>query len=174
MQLNEITWQTMEPYVGGTFRIDFAGGQHVDLKLTDVKKVLDAHLDPRLTRDSFSLYFVGPADFASALGLTGEGDMEKIEALFDQRYAADEGLRKAVEQGRTSKAAFRNYYGLRASVAFSYGSHDEWNILRLINDKRRGAQLGVANQIASFYDGRPTPPSAAEQPVSNGYMGRCN
>ena len=62
MQLNEITWQTMEPYVGGTFRIDFAGGQHVDLKLTDVKKVLDAHLDPRLTRDSFSLYFVGPAE----------------------------------------------------------------------------------------------------------------
>jgi len=114
------------------------------------------------------------SDFAAALGFTGEGDMEKIDALFDQRYAADEGLRKAVEQGRTSKAAFRNYYGLRASVAFSYGSHDEWNILRLINDKRRGAQLGVANQIASFYDGRPTPPSAAEQPVSNGYMGRCN
>src|SRR5947207_5044725 len=45
-------------------------------------------------------YFVGPADFASALGLTGEGDMEKIEALFDQRYAAEEGLSKEVEQGR--------------------------------------------------------------------------
>jgi len=120
-------------------------------------------------------YFVGPADFASALGLTGEGDMEKIEALFDQRYAADEGLRKAVEQGRTSKAAFRNYYGLRASVAFSYGSHDEWNILRVLNDKRRGgAQFGVANQIASFYDGHATPPSAAEQGISTGYVGRCN
>ena len=101
--------------------------------------------------------------------------MEKIEAQFDERYAADEGLRKAVEQGRTSKAAFRNYYALRASIAFSYGSHDEWNILRLINVKRLGGtQFGVANQIASFYDGRPTPPSAAEQPVSNGYMGRCN
>jgi len=127
-----------------------------------------------LGEDFDFFYFVGPSDFAAALGFTGEGDMEKIDALFDQRYAADEGLRKAVEQGRTSKAAFRNYYGLRASVAFSYGSHDEWNILRLINDKRRGAQFGVANQIASFYDGRPTPPSAAEQPVSNGYMGRCN
>jgi hypothetical protein len=62
MQLNEITWQTMEPYVGQTFRIDFAGGQHVDLKLTDVKKVIDVHVDPRLTRDTFSLYFVGPAE----------------------------------------------------------------------------------------------------------------
>ena len=120
-------------------------------------------------------YFTGPSDFGRALGLTGEGDMEKIDALFDQRYASDEGLRKAVEQGRTSKASFRNYYGLRASIAFSYGSHDEWNILRLINVKRLGsAQFGVANQLASFYDGRPTPPSAAEQPVSNGYMGRCN
>ena len=120
-------------------------------------------------------YFVGPSDFGRALGLTGEGDMEKIDALFDQRYAADEGLRKAVEQGRLSKATFRNYYGLKASVTFSYGSHDEWNILRLINAKRLGGtQFGVANQIASFYDGRPTPPSAAEQPVSNGYTGRCN
>jgi hypothetical protein len=131
---------------------------------------------PSGTGDDFDFfYFSGPSDFARALGLTGEGDMEKIDALFDQRYAADEGLRKAVEQGRLSKATFRNYYGLKASVTFSYGSHDEWNILRLINAKRLGGtQFGVANQIASFYDGRPTPPSAAEQPVSNGYTGRCN
>src|SRR5262245_35732657 len=120
-------------------------------------------------------YFTGPSDFARALGLTGEGDMEKIDALFDQRYASDEKLRDTVAKGRVSKATFRNDYGLKASVAFSYGSHDEWNILRLINVKRLGGtQFGVANQIASFYDGRPTPPSAAEQPVSNGTMGRCN
>ena len=60
MQLNEITWQAMEPYVGGTFRIDLTDGNHIDLKLTDVKKVLDQHVDPRFTRDSFSLYFLGP------------------------------------------------------------------------------------------------------------------
>lgn len=120
-------------------------------------------------------YFVGPSDFGAALGLTGEGDMEKIDALFDQRLAADEGLRREVERGRVSKQTFRHYYSLRASITFSYGAHDEWNILRVLNDKRRGAaQLGVANQIASFYDGRPTPPSAAEQSVSTGYMGRCN
>jgi len=101
--------------------------------------------------------------------------MEKIDALYDQRYAADQGLRDAVAQGKTSKPAFRNYYGLKASIAFSYGSHDEWNILRLINDKRRGGtQFGVANQIASFYDGHATAPSAAEQGISTGYVGRCN
>ena len=131
---------------------------------------------PSGTGDDFDFfYFSGPSDFAAALGLIGEGDMDKIDALFDQRYAADEKLRDAVVQGKVSKATFRNYYGLKASITFSYGSHDEWNILRLINVKRLGGtQFGVANQIASFYDGRATPPSAAEQPVSNGYMGRCN
>lgn len=120
-------------------------------------------------------YFVGPSDFASALGLTGEGDMEKIDAIFDQRLAADEGLRRAVEQGRVSKATFRNYYALRASIAFSYGAHDEWNILRILNERRRGAaRFGVANQIASFFDGHAVAPAVSEQAISNGYLGRCN
>jgi hypothetical protein len=101
--------------------------------------------------------------------------MEKVEAIFEQRLVSDAGFRRVVEQGRVTKATFRNYYALRASIAFSYGSHDEWNILRVLNDKRRGgAQFGVANQIASFYDGHATPPSAAEQGISTGYVGRCN
>ena len=136
-------------------------------------RVLEGHSGNGEDFDFF--YFVGPADFANALGLTGDGDMERIDELFDKRYASDEGLRKAVEQGKTNKAMFRMYYGLRASIAFSYGSHDEWNILRLLNERRRGGtQFGVANQIASFYDGQATPPSAAEQGVSTGYVGRCN
>jgi hypothetical protein len=120
-------------------------------------------------------YFVGPSDFGRALGLTGEGDMEKIDAIFDQRFAADEGLRREVERGRLSKATFRNYYALRASIAFSYGSHDEWNILRILNERRRGtARFGTANQIAAFFDGRAMAPGAAEQAISGGYAGRCN
>lgn len=135
-------------------------------------RVLEGHTG--LGEDFDFFYFSGPTDFAHALGLTGDGDMDKIDALFDQRYASDEKLREAVAKGSVTKATFRNYYALRASIAFSYGSHDEWNILRLINVKRLGGtQFGVANQIASFYDGRPTPPSAGEQPVSNGNMGRC-
>ena len=131
---------------------------------------------PSGTGEDFDFfYFAGPADFAAALGLTGEGDMEKIDALYEQRYADDEQLRKAVKDGKVSKPAFRKYYALRASIAFSYGAHDEWNILRLLNERRRGGtQFGVANQIASFYDGRATAPAAAEQGISSGYMGRCN
>jgi hypothetical protein len=127
-----------------------------------------------LGEDFDFVYFVGPADFASALGLTGEGDMEKIDALFEQRIATDEGLRRAVAQGRLTKASFRNYYALRASIVFSYGSHDEWNIARVLNERRRGAaQFGIANQIALFYDGHPVPPAAYEETITAGNAGRC-
>jgi hypothetical protein len=127
-----------------------------------------------LGEDFDFFYFTGPTDFASALELTGDADMEKIDSIFDQRLAADEGLRKAVEQGKVSKGTFRNYYGLRASIVFSYGSRDEWNIARILNERRRGATAyGLANQISIFYDGRPVVPAAYEQPVASGDVGRC-
>jgi hypothetical protein len=120
------------------------------------------------------VYFAGPSDFATALGLTGEADMEKIDALFDRRYASDEGLRKAVEQGKVSKASFRNYYALRAAISFSYGSHDEWNIVRILNERRRGAtRRGIADQIAVWFDGRAAVPGAYEQAIAAGDAGRC-
>jgi hypothetical protein len=127
-----------------------------------------------LGEDFDFFYFVGPTDFANALGLTGEGDMEKIDALFDQRRAIDQRLQDAVNQGKVTKTSFRNYYALRASIVFSYGSHDEWNIARILNDRRRGAtQYGLANQISTFYDGQPVVPGAYEQAVASGDTGRC-
>jgi hypothetical protein len=127
-----------------------------------------------LGEDFDFFYFTGPSDFAGALGLTGEADMEKIDALFERRLATDEGLRKAVEQGKVSKATFRNYYALRAAISFSYGSHDEWNIARILNERRRGAtKFGIAEQIAVWFDGRAAVPGAYEQPVAPGDAGRC-
>ena len=41
----------------------------------------------------------------------------------------------AVAAGKLSKTGFRNDDSLRASVAFSYGSHDEWNISHLLNER---------------------------------------
>ncbi len=37
-----------------------------------------------LGEDFDFFYFTGPTDFAGALGLTGEADMEKIDSIFDQ------------------------------------------------------------------------------------------
>ena len=64
--------------------------------------------------------------------MTGQGDLEALEAWLDTNAAADSDLKKSIDQDGVAKtkAAFRNYYGLRASVAYSYGSHDEWNIAR--------------------------------------------
>jgi hypothetical protein len=119
-------------------------------------------------------YFSGPTDFAAYFGLTGRGDLDRIEDWFDKRAAQDPDFKKSVDQGSVTKPGFRNYYGLRASVAFSYGSHDEWNIARLINDRRRGAtDFGIANQLAIFFDGRPVAPGGYENPAASGDVGRC-
>jgi len=119
-------------------------------------------------------YFVGPSDFAAYFGLTGKGDMDRLAAWFDERLAKDADLRRAVERGTVSAAQFRNYYGLKAGAAFSAGSHDEWNVMRAINAKRRAdPKLGLVNQIPLMYDGRGLSAAEAEQAVAAGNAGAC-
>jgi hypothetical protein len=120
-------------------------------------------------------YFVGPSDYAAYFGLTGRGDMDRIGAWFDERLAKDPDLARAVERGAVSATQFRNYYGLKAGAAFSAGSHDEWNVVRSVNGRRRDeAKLGLANQIAVMFDGRALSSAEAEQPVAAGNAGACN
>jgi hypothetical protein len=127
-----------------------------------------------LGEDFDFFYFVGPATMGQFFGLDGNADMEKIEAYFDKRAATDESLKKAIADNKVSKTSFRNYYALRASVAFSNGSHDEWNIARLINERRRGsADFGIARQLAILFDGQAAPPAEYEASVASGYVGRC-
>ena len=93
------------------------------------------------------MYFVGPKDFARYFALDGDTDMLKIEQYFDKRLGTDPELRKAVDKGLT-RSAFRNYYALKASTTFSKGAHDEWNIVRVLNERRRTHdRFGVANQL---------------------------
>lgn len=127
-----------------------------------------------LGEDFDFFYFTGPSLFAEFFKLTGNADMEAIERYFDDRTKTDTKLQEAVNQGKVNKTTFRNYYGLRASVSFSYGSHDEWNIARLLNERRRGANnLGIANQLPIFFDGRPVAPNSFEGPIASGDVGRC-
>jgi hypothetical protein len=127
-----------------------------------------------LGEDFDFIYFVGPLDFARFFALTGEGDMQRIDAYFDKRLDADTDLKKAVAAGAVKKSEFRNYYALRASVSFSLGSHDEWNIARLINERRRGAaDFGIARQWSIMFDGRAIAPGTYEQLIVSGDAGRC-
>jgi len=129
-----------------------------------------------LGEDFDFFYFAGPTDFGRKFSLTGQGDLETLEAWFDSHAAEYPDLKKSIDQdgAAKTKAGFRNYYGLRASVAYSYGSHDEWNIARLINVRRRGAtDFGIANQLAIFFDGQPQSPGGYEDPTAPGDTGRC-
>ncbi len=115
-------------------------------------------------------YFVGPTDFAGYFFPPKKDDQGRVrderrapdnyltllDGIFDERLASNSGFKKEAEQGQVTKSSFRTYYGLRASVSFSYGSHDEWNIARMLNERRRGADdSGIANQLAVFFDGQP-------------------
>lgn len=120
------------------------------------------------------VYFVGPTDFGALFGLDGKGDMDKINSFFDKRLETDAGLKREVTRGRVTKNSFRNYYGLKASVSFSNGAHDEWNIFRLLNERRRAdAKFGVANQIGVLFDGKPVSPVESEQTIAAGVSGAC-
>jgi hypothetical protein len=120
------------------------------------------------------VYFVGPSEYREFFGLRGQSDLDVIDAYFDKRAAQDQHLKDAVDQNKISKQAFRNYYGLRASVAFSFGSHDEWNIARIINERRRGSEeFGIANQLGILFDGQPVSPGNFESSIASGDVGRC-
>jgi hypothetical protein len=118
-------------------------------------------------------YFAGPQDFARYFGFDGNADMAKLDAYFDKRAGTDAEFAKAVQGGLT-KAAFRKYYAMRASASVSRGAHDEWNIFRLINERRRSDnKFGTGNQIPVLFDGHSVAPADSETMVSEGYVGKC-
>jgi len=126
-----------------------------------------------LGEDFDFVYFAGPQDFARVFELDGNADMARIDQYFDKRLKSDPDLEKAVQGGLT-KSAFRNYYALKASSAFSRGAHDEWNIIRAVNERRRNDnRLGIANQLPVLFDGRSVPAADSEAAVSEGYVGKC-
>jgi hypothetical protein len=125
-----------------------------------------------LGRDFDLVYFTGPSDFGQYFSFDGRADMAKLEKYYDGHARADAGLRAI------NKTDFRNYYALRASVSFSLGSHDEWNIIRTINEKRRASKddddgFGVAKQIAVLFNGTGIAPGLFDAPTQAGDEGKC-
>jgi hypothetical protein len=120
------------------------------------------------------VYFVGPSDFGAYFGFNGTADMEKVNAFYDERIKTDTGLQREVERGRVSKTAFRNYYGLKGSITVSNGAHEEWNIFRTLNERRRADKAyGIGNQIPMMFDGAAVAPAIAEIPNTPGISGSC-
>ena len=107
------------------------------------------------------VYFVGPGDFARELHLTGHNDLETIQNYLNQ-HSAEPAFRREVGD-RGLRKEFLAYYGFRGDVSMSYGSHEEWNIFRAINVRRRAdPNYGFARQLAVFFDGRAVDPASME------------
>jgi hypothetical protein len=60
MNIEEFTAGTLRPHVGSNFHVTLDDGQVLELTLEEVKVVIEKHVSPRMNRDSFSLFFVGP------------------------------------------------------------------------------------------------------------------
>ena len=137
-------------------------------------QILEGRDGSGLGKDFDFFYFTGPSDFLRYFQVTGPATLEQLGNWFDKNVPSDQDLKKSVEDQHVTRAGFQKYYGLRASIAFSYGSHDEWNIARAINERRRGAvDFGIANQLAIFFDGQPVTPGGYENPAASGDTGRC-
>jgi hypothetical protein len=120
------------------------------------------------------VYFAGPTDFAAFFGLTGKADMDVLAKYYEQRLASDPGLKKEVDRGRVTPQTFRNYYALRASVSFSNGAHDEWNIVRILNERRRdNEKFGTVGQLPVWFDGKAVSSGEFENPIAAGSPGAC-
>jgi hypothetical protein len=114
------------------------------------------------------VYFVGPSDFARYLALGDANILATLDALYDTMVKSDPGL------ARIKKEDFRAYYGLRASVSYSLGSHDEWNVVASINDQRRDdPDYGIPKQLGIFFDGRAIVPAVYDDPTTDGNAGAC-
>ena len=151
-----------------------------------------------------AFYFMGPRDMNDFFSKSGAQTLTSgIEIHFARKFATDPDFResysinsivwdkdrndddKLSNEERNTQDSLRaiwsdlrrqyiRFYALRASVNFSLGSHDEWEIFRRINVKRRkvlekGNNFGVAEQLAGFFDGSQIAPGTSEAELSRGY-----
>jgi len=69
MTLDELTFDVMQPLIGTSFRLAVEGRDDIELKITDVCKVMERVRSKRLTRQPFSIYFTGPRDIMVKQGM---------------------------------------------------------------------------------------------------------
>jgi len=140
-----------------------------------------------------AFYFLGPRDVAAFFTDEGPGSISAgVEAYFARRFATDPDFRdgfsipaitwgdpsaatapdqiKAREAWEHRRKDLIRFYTLKASTAFSKGSHDEWNIALEINRRRlAGAKGDVGELLSIWFDGSQVELSAFEAGVYHGY-----
>ena len=68
MKLDELRYETVHPLIGSAFRITVPERGDIGLKIIDVCKVMERVKSPRLKREPFSIYLLGPSDVRFSQG----------------------------------------------------------------------------------------------------------
>ncbi len=124
-------------------------------------------------RDFNLLFAAGPSEIKSFFGASDDVPAS-LERYTELRAKTDTDFRDHIASVPEARKRFVAYYATKASVAFSDGSHDEWNIFVEINRRRRSnATFGLGEQIPVIFDGRSTSPAEMEMRVSAGYEKAC-
>lgn len=138
-----------------------------------------------------AIYCIGPADVQEFFLAEAKSLSQAVEIYFARKYTIDSDFRRdfdclepegicrplnldiPVEKDiwRQKRLDFFKYYATKASTNFSMGSHDEWNIACLLNEKRRGHPdiYGISNQIPVYFDGRQINSGDYMTPTAKGY-----
>ncbi|MGY3839499.1 hypothetical protein ACWNPK_20555 [Bacillus atrophaeus] len=133
--------------------------------------------------DFFSaFYFVGASNVRDFFTLGGSIDLTSgVQEYFSRKYCTDpifhkyfsegvDGSPLSKEEWESRRKDFFRFYTIRASANYSKGCHDEWNILKILNNMRvKEPSLGIGSQIAGYFDGRQISPGSSEKTVYPGY-----
>ena len=104
-----------------------------------------------------------------------------IYGYFSRKFNFDIDFNATYTKGKPtdweqSRKDFFSFYGAKASVNFSLGSHDEWNIMVKVNELRMKnnillptKQSDMGSLLSGFFDGRQIPLGAMYTAVPKGY-----
>lgn len=138
-----------------------------------------------------AFYFLGPTDVQEFFLGQAPSLSQAVEIYFARKYALDldfkrdfdclepNGICRLFDLDNPQDKAewlqrrqdFFRYYAIKSGINFSLGSHDEWNIVHLLNAKRQANPdvYGIGGQIAIFFDGRQIDPGSCNTLATPGY-----
>lgn len=139
-----------------------------------------------------AFYFIGPTDVQEFFLSEARSLSQAVELYFARKYSLDDKFKNdfdCLDEGGSCcrpldlanqeqramwhqrRQDFFRYYAIKAGTAFSRGSHDEWNIVCLLNTKRQAHPeiYGLERNIAVFFDGRQVGPAQYLTFAAEGY-----
>jgi hypothetical protein len=69
MKLDELRYEAVHPLIGSAFHISVPERGEVDLKITDVSRVMERVKSTRFKREPFTIHLLGPRDVRFSQGM---------------------------------------------------------------------------------------------------------